>query len=63
MLARALNGNPRLQRFKIPFITGIRSGILSRPNRSLAEREIRMGSPVFQLTTILGQLYEDAGLM
>jgi hypothetical protein len=28
MLARALNGNPHLQQFRILFVTGIRSGIL-----------------------------------
>ena len=35
MLARALNGNPHLQQFRIIFITGIRSGVLSRLDREL----------------------------
>jgi hypothetical protein len=37
MLARALNSNPHLQQFRILFITGIRSGILNRLDRSSIE--------------------------
>jgi hypothetical protein len=41
MLARALNGNPHPQQFGILFITGIRSGILSRLDRGSLERDVR----------------------
>ena len=35
MLARGLDGNHHLQQFRILFIAGIRSGVLSRPDCSL----------------------------
>jgi hypothetical protein len=41
MLARALNGNPHLQQFRIVFIIGIRSGVLSRLDRSSMELIVR----------------------
>ena len=76
MLARALNGNPHLQQFRILFITGIRSGILSRLDRSPIELEVRRAFTSFQLMTILEEnhhsflivehdpmLYEDAEQM
>jgi DNA polymerase I len=53
MLARALNGNPHLQQFRILFITGIRSGILSRLDRSSMELDVRRAFTSVQLGTIL----------
>jgi hypothetical protein len=54
MLARALNGNPHLQQFRILFITGIRSGILSRLDRELiVELSVRRAFTSVQLKTIL----------
>jgi hypothetical protein len=53
MLARALNGNPHLQQFKILFVTGIRSGVLSRLDRSSMELIVRRAFTSVQLRTIL----------
>jgi len=53
MLARALNGNPRLRQFKILFITGIRSGILSRLDRSSMELIVRRAFTSVQLRAVL----------
>ena len=54
MLARALNGNPHLQQFRILFITGIRSGILSRLDRELiVELGVKRAFTSVQLRTIL----------
>ena len=53
MLARALNGNPHLQQFRILFITGIRSGVLSRLDRSSMELDVRRAFTSVQLRTIL----------
>jgi hypothetical protein len=53
MLARALNGNHHLQQFRILFITGIRSGILSRLDRSAIELIVRRAFTSVQLRTIL----------
>ena len=53
MLARALNGNPHLQQFRILFITGIRSGILSRLDRGSMELDVRRAFTSVQLKTIL----------
>jgi len=53
MLARALNGNPHLQQFRILFITGIRSGILNRLDRSFMELIVRRAFTSVQLRTIL----------
>jgi hypothetical protein len=53
MLARALNGNPHLQQFRILFITGIRSGVLSRLDRSSMELIVRRAFTSVQLRTIL----------
>jgi hypothetical protein len=53
MLARALNGNPQLQQFRIVFITGIRSGVLSRLDRSSIEVIVRRAFISVQLRTIL----------
>jgi hypothetical protein len=53
MLARALNGNPHLQQFRIVFITGIRSGVLSRLDRRSIELIVRRAFTAVQLRTIL----------
>jgi hypothetical protein len=53
MLARALNGNPHLQQFRILFITGIRSGVLRRLDRSSMELIVRRAFTSVQLRTIL----------
>jgi hypothetical protein len=52
-LAQAFNGNPHLQQFKILFITGIRSGILSRLDRSSIKLMVRRAFTPVQLRTIL----------
>jgi hypothetical protein len=52
-LLPALNGNPPLQQFKILFITGIRSGVLSRLDRSSMELIVRRAFTSVQLRTIL----------
>jgi len=54
MLAQALNGNPHLQQFRILFIAGIRSGILSRLDRELiVELSVRRAFTSVQLRTSL----------
>jgi len=54
MLARALNGNPHRQQFRILFITSIRSGVLSRLDRELiVELIVRRAFTSVQLRTIL----------
>ena len=68
-----LNRNLNLQRFKVLYVTGNFSGILSRLHRKFTELEIRRGFTTFQLMTILEEahhsliivehdplLYEDA---
>jgi hypothetical protein len=76
LLAVALNSHLELQRYKILFICGNYSHILSRLNRNITELEVRRAFAVFQLMTILEEnhhsflivehdpmLYEDAGEM
>ncbi|MCX6677427.1 MAG: hypothetical protein NTU95_05720 [Methanothrix sp.] len=76
MLAGALNGNLSLQRYKILYICGNYSRILSRLDRKFTELEVRRAFTSFQLMTILEEnhhsflivehdpmLYEDAGEM
>ena len=76
MLTGALNSHLELQRYKILFISGNYSRILSRLNRNITELEVRRAFTVFQLMTILEEnhhsflivehdpmLYEDAGEM
>jgi len=53
MLARAMNSNPHLQQFRIVFITGIRSGVLSRLDRSSMDLIVRRAFTSVQLRTIL----------
>jgi hypothetical protein len=48
-----LNRNLNLQRYKVLFVTGNYSGILSRLHRRFTELEIRRGFTTFQLMTIL----------
>ena len=74
LLAGALNSHPELQRYKILFISGNYSRILSRLNCNITELDVRRAFKVFQLMTILEEnhhsflivehdplLYEDAG--
>ena len=73
MLVEALNSHLNLQRYKILFISGNYSRILSRLDRNFTELEIRRAFTSFQLMTILEEnhhsflivehdpmLYEDA---
>jgi hypothetical protein len=73
MFIQALNRNLNLQRFKVLYVTGNTSAILSRLDRRFEALEIRRGFTVFQLMTILEEaphsliliehdplLYEDA---
>jgi hypothetical protein len=73
MLVKALNSHINLQRYKILFICGNYSHILSRLDRNFTELEIRRAFTSFQLMTILEEnhhsflivehdpmLYEDA---
>jgi hypothetical protein len=72
MFAKTLNRNLNLQRFKVLYICGNYSSILSRLDRRFQDREIRRAFTVFQLMTILEEarhslviiehplLYEDA---
>ena len=76
LLTGALNSHLELQRYKILFISGNHSRILSRLDRNFTELEVRRAFTVFQLMTILEEnhhsflivehdplLYEDAGEM
>jgi len=76
MLANALNSNLNLQRYKILYICGNYSRILSRLDRNFTDLDIRRAFTSFQLMTILEEnhhsflivehdpmLYEDAGQM
>ena len=73
VLADALNSHLELQRYKILFICGNYSRILSRLDRNITELEVRRAFTSFQLMTILEEnhhsflivehdpmLYEDA---
>jgi DNA polymerase I len=73
MLIQALNRNLNLQRFRVLYVTGNYSAILSHLDRRFEALEIRRGFTVFQLMTILEEahhsliiieydplLYEDA---
>jgi hypothetical protein len=53
MLVIAHSGNPRLQQYRILLITGIRSGILSRLDRSSMALIVRRAFTSVQLRTIL----------
>ncbi len=73
MFIQALNQNLNLQRFRVLYITGNYSAVLSKLDRRFEALEIRRGFTVFQLMTILEEshhsiiliehdplLYEDA---
>ena len=75
-LVKALNTHLNLQRYKILFICGNYSRILSRLDRNFTDIEVRRAFTSFQLMTILQEnhhtflivehdpmLYEDAGEM
>ncbi len=75
MLVDAIN-NLNLQRYKVLFVSGNYSRILSRLNRNVTELDVRRAFTCFQLMTILEEnhhsflilehdplLYEDAGEM
>jgi hypothetical protein len=49
MLARALNGNPHLQQFRIVFLAGVRPDILSWLDRSSKELIMRRAFTSAQL--------------
>jgi hypothetical protein len=55
MFIQALNRNLNLQRYKVLYVTGNYSGILTHLSRRFTELEIRRGFTVFQLMTILEQ--------
>jgi DNA polymerase I len=76
MLAGALNSNLNLQRYKILFISGNYSRILTRLDRRFTSLEVRRAFTSFQLMTILEEnhhsflivehdpmIYEDAKQM
>jgi hypothetical protein len=76
MFIQALNHNLNLQRFRVLYISGNYSAVLSRLDRRFEALEIRRGFTVFQLMTILEEahhslilvehdplLYEDASEM
>jgi DNA polymerase I len=73
LMAGAINSHPELQRYKILFISGNYSRILSLLNRNITELDVRRAFTSFQLMTILEEnhhsflivehdpmLYEDA---
>jgi DNA polymerase I len=76
LLVNALNSNLNLQRYKVLFVSGNYSRILSRLNRNVTELDVRRAFTSFQLMTILEEnhhtflivehdplLYEDASEM
>jgi DNA polymerase I len=76
MFAKALNCNLKLQCFKVLYICGNYSSILSKLDRKFTDLEIRRAFTIFQLMTILEEarhsliiiehdptIYEDAAEM
>src|SRR5512136_572445 len=76
LFIQALNKNLNLQRYKVLYICGNYSGILSKLDRKFTELDIRRAFTVFQLMTVLEEarhsiifiehdplLYEDAAEM
>jgi hypothetical protein len=76
MFIKALNQNLNLQRFRILYVCGNYSGILSKLDRKFTDLEVRRAFTTFQLMTILEEarhslvlvehdplLYEDAAEM
>jgi len=54
-----LNRNPNLQRFKILYVSGNFSGILSQLHRTFTELEVRRGFTTFQIMTILEEAHRS----
>jgi DNA polymerase I len=54
-----LNRNPNLQRFKILYVSGNFSSILSRLHRTFTELEVRRGFTTFQIMTILEEAHHS----
>ncbi|MDD1751486.1 MAG: hypothetical protein LUQ38_00145 [Methanotrichaceae archaeon] len=54
-----LNRNLNLRRFKVIYVTGNFSGILTQLHRRFTELEIRQGFTSFQLMTILEEAYHS----
>jgi hypothetical protein len=50
-----LNRNPNLQRYKVLYVSGNFSSILSRLHRNLTELKVRLGFTTFQTMTILAE--------
>jgi len=76
MLVDAIYSNPNLRRYKVLFVSGNYSRILSRLNRNITELDVRRAFTSFQLMIILEEnhhsflivehdplLYEDASEM
>jgi hypothetical protein len=59
MFVQALNSNLDLQRFKVLYVAGNYSAILSKLDRKFTELEIRRNFTVFQLMTILEEAYHS----
>ncbi|RQW77163.1 MAG: hypothetical protein EHM14_15000 [Methanothrix sp.] len=59
LLIQALNKNLNLQRYKVLFVSGNYSGVLSKLDRRLTELEVRRGFTVFQLMTILEEAHHS----
>jgi hypothetical protein len=59
MFIQALNKDLNLQRFKVLFVSGNYSGILSNLDRRFTELEVRGGFTVFQLMTILEEAHHS----
>jgi hypothetical protein len=59
MFIQALNRNLNMQRFRILYVSGNYSAILSRLDRRFEDLEIRRGFTVFQLMTILEEAYHS----
>jgi DNA polymerase I len=58
LLAEAINSHPELQRYKILFISGNYSRILSRLDRKTS-LDVRRANTLSQLMTILGENYHS----
>jgi hypothetical protein len=59
MFIQALNKNLNLQRFKVLYVAGNYSGILSKLDRRFTELEIRRSFTVFQLMTTLEEAHHS----
>jgi hypothetical protein len=54
-----LNRNPTLQRFKVLYVSGNFSSILSRLHRTITDLEVRRGFTTFQVMTILEEAHHS----